>query len=146
MTANSAERSAEVMRLYLSEVVAQSRIELLPELAAEDVVDHTALEAGWGRGRAGLEKHVLYFRKVVPDLELKLERVIASSDEVVGVWRVRGTHSAPLFGIDVTGKPIEWTNASIFRLRDGMIVDYSGVWGSLEAVEKMGVPIVLASE
>ena len=146
MSANSAEHSAQVMRRYLTEVVAQGPIDVLDEIAAEDMVDHTAMEAGWGRGRAGLEKHVRYFRQVVPDLELKLERVIASPDEVVGVWRGRGTHSAALFGMPATGKPIEWTNASIFRLRDGKIIDYSGVWGSLEAVERMGVPIVVPGD
>lgn len=42
-----------------------------------------------------------------------------------------------------TGRTIEWTNASIFRVRDGKIVDYTGVWGALDAVQQMGVPIAL---
>jgi len=133
----------EVMRCYLLEVVAQGKIEFLEKIAAEDMVDHTAVAAGWGIGRLGLERHVRYFRRCVPDLTIDLIRVIASVDEVVGVWRVKGTHSATLFGIQATGKTIEWTNASIFRLKNGKIIDYTGVWGSLEAVQQMGVPIVL---
>jgi hypothetical protein len=54
------------------------------------------------------------------------------------VWRVTGTHRGALFGYPATQR-LEWSNASIFRLRDGMIVDYSGVWGALEAVQGMGV-------
>jgi steroid delta-isomerase-like uncharacterized protein len=137
------ERSEAVMRHYITEVVALGKLELLDDIAAEDMVDHTAVAAGWGTGRSGLEKHVRYFRQCVPDLQITLERVIASQDEVVGVWRVRGTHSAALFGVPATGKVIEWTNASIFRLRDGKIVDYTGVWGALEAVLQMGVNIDL---
>jgi predicted ester cyclase len=137
------ERCEAVMRCYLTEVVAQGKLELLDNIAAEDMVDHTAVAAGWGTGRSGLEMHVRYFRQCVPDLQITLDRVIASQDEVVGVWRVRGTHSGVLFGIPPTGKLIEWTNASIFRLRDGKIVDYTGVWGALEAVQQMGVEIAL---
>jgi len=131
------------MRLYLTEVAQNGRIDLLEEIAAEDMVDHTAVAAGWGTGRAGLIKHVDYFRQCIADPEITVERVIASQDEVVGVWRVRGTHRAHMFGVPATGRTIEWTNASIFRVRDGRIIDYTGVWGSLEAVQRMGAKIAL---
>jgi steroid delta-isomerase-like uncharacterized protein len=135
-----------VMRRYLTEVVAQGRIELLEDLAAEDMVDHTAVAAEWGEGRQGLEKHVRYFRRVVPDLEVEVERVIASDDEVVGIWRATGTHAGSLFGVPATGRRVDYRNASVFRVRDGRIVDYTGVWGALDAVRQMGVPIQLPSE
>ena len=139
----SKERCEEVMRLYLTEVGQQGKLELLEEIAAEDMVDHTAVAAGLGTGRAGLEGHVRYFRQCFPDLQVTIERIIASQDEVVGVWRARGTHSEFLFGVPATGKVIEWTNASIFRLKDGKIIDYTLVIGALEAVEQMGVEIAL---
>lgn len=139
----SQETAKQVMRRYLTEVVAAGRLEVLEEIAAENVIDHTAVAAGWGEGRAGLERHVRFFRNCVPDLEITILRLIASEDEVVGVWRVKGTHRAPLFGVPATGKVIEWTNASIFRVEGGKVVDYTGVWGSLEAIQRMGVPIKL---
>ena len=139
----SQEEAKEVMRRYLTEVVAAGRLDVLDEIAAETLIDHTAVAAGWGKGRAGLERHVRFFRSCVPDPEITIERLIASDDEVVGVWRVKGVHRGPLFGVPATGKVIEWTNASIFRVEGGKIVDYTGVWGSLEAVQRMGVPIEL---
>ena len=139
----SQQRCIEVMRSYLTEVVAEGKLDLLEEIAAEDMVDHSAIAAGWGSGRAGLEKHVRYFRSCIPDPQVTVERIIASDNEVVGVWRGIGKHSESLFGVPATGKTIEWSNASIFRVEDGRIVDYTGVWGSLEAVQRMGVPIAL---
>jgi len=136
-------RCEEVMRRYLTEVVAVGRFEVLEEIAAENMIDHTAVAAGLGTGRIGLERHARYFRSCIPNPDITIERLIASDHEVVGVWRVRGVHSAELFGIPATGKPIEWTNASIFRVENGKIVDYTGVWGALEAVQGMGVPIAL---
>jgi len=96
-----------------------------------------------GTGRAGLEGHVRYFRQCFPDLQVTIERIIASEDEVVGVWRARGTHSEFIFGVPATGRVIEWTNASIFRLKDGKIIDYVVVPGALDAVEQMGAQISL---
>lgn len=137
--------AADVMKLYLSEVVAHGNLGLLDEIAAEDMIDQTAVDAGMGPGRQGLVKHVQYFRSVLPDVSVEIERLIASDDEVVGVWRCRGTHSQAIFGIPATGKRVEWSNASIFRVREGRITHYTGVWGALEAVQRMGATVALPS-
>lgn len=139
-------RCEDVMRRYLTEVVADGRFEVLEEIASESMVDHTAVAAGMGEGRIGLERHARFFRSCIPNPQITIQRLIASDHEVVGVWRVRGVHSAALFGIPATGKTIEWTNASIFRVVDDKIVDYTGVWGALEAVQQMGVPIALPAD
>lgn len=135
----TAERNAEVMRLYLEEVVGSGKLHLLDEIAAEDMVDHTAVAAGWGTGRPGLVRHVTYFRQTLPDLAVTVQRLIASDDEVVGIWRVAGTHQGSLFGYPATGRRLEWSNASVFKVDHGKITDYTGVWGALEAVQGMGV-------
>lgn len=137
--------AADVMKLYLTDVVAHGNYALLDEIAAEDMIDRAAVEAGLGPGRQGLLKHVQYFRSVLPDVEVTIERLVASETEVVGVWRCRGTHSAPIFDIPATGKRIEWSNASIFKVRDGRITHYEGVWGALEAVQRMGATVALPS-
>lgn len=137
----SQERSAEVMRRYLTEVVAQGKLEVIPEIAAEDMVDHSQSTPG----RAALENHVRGFRETFPDVEVEVQRIIASDDEVVGIWRLRGTHSRELFGIPATGRTLEFTVASIFRLRDGMLVDYTLVAGALEAAAQMGVKMQVES-
>lgn len=138
-SAASAERNAEVMRCYLEQVVGEGKFELIPELAAEDMEDHTNDIPG----RAGLVAHVTGFRERIPDVEVTVQRVIASADEVVGVWRWQGTHSADMFGVPATGRQLDVVTASIFEMRDGMIVDYRVVTGALQAVQQMGVSITL---
>ena len=136
------QRSAEVMRTYLEEVVAKRRLELIPQLAAEDMVDHTQPV----RGRQGLVNHVENFHRTFPDVTIEVKRIIASDDEVVGMWRLKGTHSQPLFGVPATGKTLEFDVASIFKLRDGMLIDYTLVAGGLEAAIQMGIPLVPTPE
>ncbi len=68
------QRSEEVMRRYLTEVVAQGKIELIEQLAAEDIVDHTQTIPG----RAGLVNHVCSFRERYSNPEVHVGRIIAS--------------------------------------------------------------------
>jgi hypothetical protein len=82
------------MRRYLTEVVGLGKIELLNDLAAEDMIDHTAIAAGMGPGRAGLVKHVSYFRQVLPDVRVTVERIIASHDEVVARFPTKSVSSS----------------------------------------------------
>jgi steroid delta-isomerase-like uncharacterized protein len=134
----SQQRSAEVMRTYLEEVVGKRRYGLIPRLAAEDMIDHSQPV----RGRQGLVNHVQNFHRTFPDVTIEVKRIIASDDEVVGVWRLKGTHSQELFGVAATGKTLEFDVVSLFKLRDGMLVDYSLVAGALEAAIQMGIPLV----
>ncbi len=94
------------MRRYLTEVVAQDKLELIPELAAEDMEDHTNDTLGC----AGLEQHVKGFRAAIPDLELELERIMASDDAVVGLWTWTGTPAVEFFGVPPTG--VKWSARS----------------------------------
>lgn len=133
------QRCEEVMRCYLTEVVAQGKLELIEGFAAEDLVDHTQTI----RGPAALRRHVSRFRARLDDFEIHVDRIIASDDEVVGVWRLCTTHSMEMWGLPPTGKPFEARNVSMFRLKDGMLVDYEVVSDSLSVVRQVGAEITL---
>ena len=135
------QRCEEVMRCYLTEVVAQGKLELIDGFAAEDMVDHTQTD----RGPAALRRHVSRFRARLDDFEIHVERIIASDDEVVGVWRLRTTHTMELWGLTPTGKPFEARTVSIFRLKDGMLVDYEAFSDSLAVVRQVGAEIRLSA-
>lgn len=129
------------MVAYLKQVVEEGDIDLLDQIAAEDMVDETAIEVGWGPGRRGLIRHVRYYRNAMEGLRVDVERIIASDDEVVGIWRARGIDASNLFGVPASRRPLDYRNASVFRIRDGQIVHYTGVWAALDAVRQMGVEI-----
>ncbi len=136
----SQERSAEVMRLYLEEAVGKGNFAVIETFAAEDMIDHSQPDK---RGPAALLAHVTGFRENFPDVEVDVQRIIASDDEVAGVWRLKGTQTKPLFGLPATGRELEFTVVSLFKLRDGMLVDYRVVADALEAAAQMGVKIEL---
>ncbi len=77
----SQERSAEVMRLYLEEAVGKGDFAVIDTFAAEDMIDHSQPDK---RGPAALLAHVTGFRENFPDVEVDVQRIIASDDEVAG--------------------------------------------------------------
>ncbi|MYJ74771.1 MAG: ester cyclase [Gammaproteobacteria bacterium] len=133
----SRQRAEEVMRRYLTEVVGEGKLELIDELAAEDMVDHTQTIPG----RAGLVAHVKSFRERNRDVELNVERIIASDDEVVGIWTWRATHSTDMYGVPPLGAKLEVRVASIFRLRDGMVIEYEVISDALTGFRRMGADV-----
>ena len=133
------ERCEEIMRRYLTEVVAQGKLELLPELAAEDMEDHTNDTPG----RAGLMQHVTGFRSAIPDLELELERIIASDDGVVGLWTWTGTPAREFFGVPPTGVKVSCKVASVFQIKDGMLADYVVFADAMGTAKQMGAEVKL---
>ena len=108
------------MRRYLTEVVMEGKLAVISEIAAEDMWDHTQPEPG----RDGLERHVSGFRDLVPDVKIVINNIVADEDEVVGIWTWRATPVAEFMGVPL-GSEVECKVASLFKLRGGLIADYS---------------------
>jgi predicted ester cyclase len=118
---------ARLMETYLSEVVANGRLELIDELAQPDMVDEANQAFGGPPGRAGLVAHVKGFRRNVGELVLTIDRIVAGTDDVMAWWSFTGTHVGPWLNRAPTGRPFSGTAFSFFDLVDGRISRYR-VW------------------
>lgn len=116
----SRQRSEEVMRRYLTEVLMERKLAVISEIAAEDMWDHTQPKPG----REGLEKHAGGWLAQVPDAKIVINHIVADDDTAVGIWTWRGTPVTESFGIPL-GREVECYVTTIFKLRDGLLVDYS---------------------
>ncbi len=92
------------------------------ELFAPDVVVHLlgddVLE-GVDAYRAFMEA----FFAGLPDYHAIAHDRICEGDTVVHHWTITGTHNGPLFGMDPTGRAVNYRGASMFRLRKGEITE-----------------------
>ena len=116
----SRERSEEVMRRYLTEVLMERKLEVINEIAAEDMWDHTQP----GPGREGLVRHAGGFLQLLPKIQIVINHIVADEDTVVGIWTWRGTPVSEFMGIPL-GSEVECNVTSIFKVADGLLVDYS---------------------
>lgn len=136
----SQERSAEIMRLYLEEAVGKGNLDVIDSFTAEDFIDHSQPD---NRGPAALRAHAGGFRENFPDVEVDVQRIVADDDQAIGVWRMKGTQTKPLFGLPATDRVLEFNVVSLFKFRDEMLVDYTVIAGALEAIVQMGVKVEL---
>jgi len=132
----SRSRPEQVMDTYLNEVLGRGRFELIPEFVADDMVDHTQTI----RGPAALDAHARRFCGNIEDLEIEIERIIATDDSAIGIWRWRGTPAEPMAksanGNDVYPRLI----ASVFRFRDGMLVEYRAFVDAVDVATQLAAP------
>ena len=133
----SAERNAWVMTTYVHKVAGEGQLDLIDEIANEDMVDLGVVAAGGPAGRDGLRLHARGAHVSMADRVTEIKRLVATDDEVMAWWTMTGTHSAPWLGVETTGKRITATAFSFFRMRDGRIAEYE-YW-----VDKLGLLLQL---
>jgi predicted ester cyclase len=63
------------------------------------------------------------FRRGFPDVVSTIEDLIAEGDKVVARWRSRATHRGEYMGIPSTGKEVEFTGISVYRIEGGKIAE-----------------------
>ena len=114
----------QVMEVYLTEVAAKGRVELIEQLAHPDMVDEANQAFGGPPGRDGLIAHVTGFRRHVGNLEITIDQIVPGDDEVMAQWSFTGTHDGPWLGRPPTGSEISGTVFSFFSLEAGRISRY----------------------
>jgi steroid delta-isomerase-like uncharacterized protein len=107
-----------LVRRYLDEVLSAGRLDQLDQLLAADFVDSTPGAPKDVRGPEVVRAAQQRAREIFPEVEYKVEDLIAEGDKVVARYTVRatsrGSESSP-------GRPIEVTGVTIFRIADGKI-------------------------
>ena len=63
------------------------------------------------------------WRDAFPDLNMQIEKILAEHDLVAVHWTARGTNTGTGNGIPATGRPVEITGTTLFRMADGRIAE-----------------------
>ena len=94
----------------------------------EELWNHTgdldAAEELFAAGQAEAAKQeAADFRRGFPDVTSTIEDLIAEEDKVVARWRSRATHRGNYMGIAPSGKEVEFTGISFYRIEGGKIAE-----------------------
>ncbi len=129
------ERCESVMRTYLTEVIGNQRLDLIPSFTADDMYDHTQQELS---GPAALEAHVRFFSDNIKNLKVDVLEVLAAEDFAVGIWEWSGETINPM-GLNHSGEPIMPTHvASIFKFKNDMLVHYQPYLDAISLLTQVG--------
>jgi steroid delta-isomerase-like uncharacterized protein len=118
------EQNKTLTRRFYEEVFNKKNVNVIDELCAPGVVDHSPLP-GQRPGSAGLKDVFRDYFKAFPDMSLTAHEMIAEGDIVVTRFTGQGTHSGPLFGSAATGKKVSFTGIDMIRIKDGKATE---VW------------------
>lgn len=106
-----------LVRRYVNEILTAGRLEMLDQLLSPDFVDSTP-GAPDVRGPEVIRQSQQRARELFPEVEYKVDDLIAEGDKVVARYTVRATSKG---SASEPGRPIEVTGVTIFRLADGKI-------------------------
>lgn len=78
-------------------------------------------------------------RTALPDMRVKVNEMVAERDLVSVFWTATGTNTHQGMGFPATGKRIRINGVTLFRLRDGRIVEEWSVFDMLSAMRQAGL-------
>jgi steroid delta-isomerase-like uncharacterized protein len=114
------EENKAIARRFLDELWNQSNFGLVDQLLASDYDGHSSTVI---RGPEGAMAFVPRLRNAFPDFQFSILGQIAEGDEVATRWTIRGTHTGEFQGVPPSGKPIEMTGITIFRIANGKLIE-----------------------
>jgi steroid delta-isomerase-like uncharacterized protein len=79
------------------------------------------------------------WREAFPDLQITVDQQVAERDLVAVRWTARGTNTGTGNGIPATGKAVQMTGTTLFRLDEGRIAEEWTCANSLGLMRQLGL-------
>lgn len=141
MTTNESleQRNIATMRRIYDDIFGAGRLELIDELFAPDMINHTAPEPH-RHGTAPLRALVSMLRSAFPDGRTDFEDFAATGDVVVGRNWYSGTHLGPFLGNEPTGRTFRFRQMHWMRFGpDGRVVEHWGLRDDVTHLQQLGI-------
>jgi len=85
------------------------------------------------------------WREAFPDLDVTVEKQVAERDLVAVHWTARGTNTGTGNGIPATGRAVEITGTTLFRLDEGRIAEEWTCANTLGLMRQLGMVTTTAA-
>jgi predicted ester cyclase len=122
-----AEHNKAIVRRLIEEVLNGGRLEVIDELYAPELAP-------------AARRWIAPFRSSFPDVRMEVVELIAEGDKVVGRFTCSATHLGAWLGHGPTGRRFERVDeVSIFRLRDGRIIQVWSLEDTLGRLQQLGL-------
>ncbi|HEX7182269.1 MAG TPA: ester cyclase [Thermoanaerobaculia bacterium] len=137
----STQNNKAICLAFLETVYTEGRHDdLINKVIASDAVDHELAPYAlpYMTTPQMLAMFLTFYKRAFPDLQIEIQDMLAEGDRVATRWRLRGTHTGPLMGIDPSQQRIDVGGLRIDRFANGKIVETWGSWDLLGLLEQIG--------
>ncbi|MFZ2097433.1 MAG: ester cyclase [Anaerolineales bacterium] len=112
---------------FVEEVINKGNYALIPEIFAEDYLDHNAPPGAPVGGYDAIRAVPIMFRGAFPDVHFTIEDMINQDGWVATRVTGKASHlGKPFMGIEPTGLRVSWSSMGFFRVANGRIVEHHG--------------------
>ena len=130
------EQNKALAKRAFEELLSKGRFELAEELYAKDFVNHGIhRDISLAEDQAALKG----WHQAFPDLSIAPEKLIADGDLVAVYWIARGTNTGAGNGLPATGKKVEQSGITIWRIVDGKIKEEWSAFDQLSMMKQLGL-------
>ena len=119
-------------------------LHIVDELAAPDIVVSYPMPPEPIRGTEAFKVFLTELIAGLPDVKVTVDDTIAEGDQVACRWTWRGTHKEPLFGFPPTGKPVQISGFTFYRIAGGKVVEETGIGNTLSLMQQLGAVVAPA--
>ncbi len=120
-----------VARRFYDDLVNDRNLMIAEEIFAPDYIDHNVPQ-GYPHTLDGFKRFFTMLGAAFPDLEVRIEDMVAEEDRVCVRLTIQGTHKGLLLGrIAPTDRRATWTGIDVLRVAGGRI---SERWGERDVL------------
>jgi steroid delta-isomerase-like uncharacterized protein len=118
------------------ELLSKGRFELAEQLYAKDFVNHgIRRDISLEEDQAALKG----WHQAFPDVAIVPRKLIAENDLVVVYWVASGTNTGAGNGLPATGKKVEQSGITIWRIVNGKIKEEWSAFDQLSLMQQLGL-------
>jgi steroid delta-isomerase-like uncharacterized protein len=118
------------------QLLSRGQFELAEQLYAKDFVNHGLhRDISLEEDQAALKG----WHQAFPDIAIVPEKLIADGDLVAVYWVARGTNTGTGNGLPATGKKVEQSGITIWRIVDGKIKEEWSAFDQLSMMQQLGL-------
>lgn len=131
------------MRELYRTLYEEQSFDAVPEFYASDAVRHGGLQ-GSIEGREALQGYLQAALGGLSDIEVTELHCLAEDDIVAYDFEMAATHPGEMLEVPATGNRFELTNAALFRIENGHVVDEwprTDMLGLMEGIGVVDLPL-----
>jgi predicted ester cyclase len=132
------EQNKATVRDFIDGLFTKGDLGAVDTYLAEDFINHDP-PLGVSADREGMRAAGAMIRAACPDWHSDLHLLVAEDDLVVERFTASGTQRGELMDVAPTGRTVSLPGINIFRLRDGLIVEWWGRLDELGLLRQLGV-------
>ncbi len=127
-----------MIKRFYDEAIGSGHLNLIDELASDDLVDHEEGFPGQPQGKEGVKFFVNALRQAFPDIKATVDVTLDQGELAAGRAIMRGTHQGEFMGVPASNKSVEVETIDIIRVEGGKVAEHWGVTDTMGLMQQIG--------